>query len=108
MQPGTASADASASNPASAAGRTVAGYVLGARLRTTACAEVYRAERDGTAATAHVLHAALAARPEIVRAIEQQAVRAAAATDLRNLAATLGAGVDDGLRSEERRVGKEC
>jgi len=97
MQPGTASADASASNPASPAGRTVAGYALGARLRTTACADVYRAERDGAAATVHVVHAALAARPEIVRAVEQQAMRAAAASDLRNLAATLGAGVDGGL-----------
>jgi serine/threonine protein kinase len=93
MQPGTASADASASPT----GRTVAGYALGARLRTTACADVYRAERDGAVATVHIVHAALAARPEIVRAVEQQAMRAAAASDLRNLAATLGAGVDGGL-----------
>ena len=80
MQPGTASSDAPASHPATPAGRAIAGYVLGAKLRTTACAEVYRAERDGAVATVHVLHAALAAHPEVVRALEHQAVRAAAAT----------------------------
>ena len=91
MQPATASADA----VASPAGRSIAGYLLGARIRTTACADVYRAERDGAPATVHVVHPALAAQPAVVRAIERQATRIAA-VDHRHLAATLGAGVDGG------------
>ena len=67
MQPGTSSPDLAAG----ATGRRIAGYALGARIRATPCAEVYRGERDGVAATIHVIHAALAARPEIVRAIEE-------------------------------------
>ncbi|MBK9033316.1 MAG: protein kinase [Myxococcales bacterium] len=93
MQPGTSSPDLAAG----ATGQRIAGYALGARIRTTACADVYRAERDDVAVTIHLVHAALAARPEIVRAIETQATRAAACTELRNLSATLGAGFEDGL-----------
>ena len=91
MQPAPASADA----VASPAGRSIAGYLLGARIRTTACADVYRAERDGAPATVHVVHPALAALPAVVRAVERQATRIAA-VDHRHLAATLGAGVDGG------------
>jgi len=98
MQPGTSSPDVEPVDHRAArtAGRTLGGYVLGARLRTTALAEVYRAERDGQAATVHVIHAALAAHPAIVRAIVLAAPRAAAVTGLRNLGATLGAGDDGG------------
>lgn len=78
--------------------RHVGGFALGALIRRTACADVYRATRSGgDEATVHLVHAALAARPEVVRAVEAQAQRAAAVADLRFVAATLGAGFEDGL-----------
>lgn len=80
-----------------AVGRRVGGYALGALIRRTPIAEVYRASRGPDAdATVHLVHAALAARPEIVRAVQAQAGKAAAVADLRNVAATLGAGFEDG------------
>lgn len=80
-----------------AVGRTIGGYALGAPVRRTLVADVYRAEREGVAATVHVLHGALAARPEIVRALEAGAAQAAAVGDLTFVGATLGAGFEDGV-----------
>ncbi|MEZ4402153.1 MAG: hypothetical protein R3B06_19150 [Kofleriaceae bacterium] len=91
MHSATASAEASAP-PA----RTLGGFAIGEPLRQTLCAAVFRAERAGVAATIHVVHPALAAHPDVVRAIVDQAPRAAAVVGVPNLGATLGGGVEDG------------
>jgi len=94
------SAQSSSTGASDTGARHVGGYALGALLRRTPCADVYRATRGAGAdgeATVYLVHAALSARPEVVRAVQAQAVKAAAVTDLAHIAATLGAGFEDGL-----------
>ena len=72
----------------------IGGWTLGPRLRTTLMAEVHRATRGGESATVHLVRPELARIPAVVEAVVAQAPRAAAITDDRNVARTLGAGHD--------------
>lgn len=72
----------------------IGGWAVGPRLRTTLLAEVHRATRGDHEATIHLIKPALAAIPAVVAALANQAQRAAAITDDRNVARTLGAGHD--------------
>lgn len=74
----------------------IGGWTVGARLRRTLMADVYRATRGEQQATLHVIHPELARHREVVRAIQTRAPQAAHVTDHRNVAATYGAGHEHG------------
>ena len=72
----------------------VGGWYLAAHLRSTLLAEVYRATQGDRTATLHLIRPELAVIPTVVAALTEQAPRAAAIADDRNVARTLGAGHD--------------
>jgi hypothetical protein len=74
----------------------IGGWAVGARLRRTLIADVYRATRGEQQATLHLVHPELARIREVVRAIQTRAPQAAHVTDHRNVAATFGAGLENG------------
>jgi hypothetical protein len=70
------------------------GWTLGPRLRSTLVADVFRATQGDRDATVHVLRPEVAALPAVIRALADQAPRAAAIADDRNVLRALGGGGD--------------
>ncbi len=88
--------DSELAPPGGGSAELIGGWAVGPRLRRTLMADVYRATRGEQQATLHIVHPELSRIREVVRAVQNRAPQAAAITDHRNIAATYGAGFENG------------